>query len=156
PEPVVAPPALSAATATAGLWLLLQAFLSGCTAMTGGGGGSKGVAAFCETPGRHARPPLTALIVILPPPPPGIAYLSKAYAIGATEPGRTGYQSVLSQLIAAVVGKGFFYYLSIGAILAVLALSANTGFADFPRLCRVIAQHGFLPRVFASRGRRLV
>ncbi|HKC88043.1 MAG TPA: amino acid permease, partial [Blastocatellia bacterium] len=67
-----------------------------------------------------------------------------------------GYQSVLSQLVAAVVGKGFFYYLSIGAILAVLALSANTGFADFPRLCRVIAQHGFLPRVFASRGRRLV
>ena len=42
------------------------------------------------------------------------------------------------------------------SILVVLALSANTGFADFPRLCRLIAQDGFLPRVFASRGRRLV
>ena len=41
-------------------------------------------------------------------------------------------------------------------MLVVLALSANTGFADFPRLCRLIAQDGFLPRVFASRGRRLV
>jgi amino acid transporter len=63
---------------------------------------------------------------------------------------------VLSQLVAAVVGHGVFYYLTIGAILSVLALSANTGFADFPRLCRVIAQDGFLPRLFASRGRRLV
>jgi hypothetical protein len=42
------------------------------------------------------------------------------------------------------------------SILAVLALSANTGFADFPRLCRLVAQNGYLPRVFASRGRRLV
>ena len=156
PEPVVAPPALSTATATASLWLLLQAFSSGCTAMTGVETVSNGVTAFREPPVRNARRTLTAIIVILAALLAGIAYLSKAYAIGATEPGQTGYQSVLSQLIAAVVGKGFLYYLSIGAILAVLALSANTGFADFPRLCRVIAQHGFLPRVFASRGRRLV
>ena len=49
-----------------------------------------------------------------------------------------------------------FYYITIGSVLAVLALSANTGFADFPRLCRVIAQDGFLPNAFAHRGRRLV
>ena len=49
-----------------------------------------------------------------------------------------------------------FYYVTIGSVLAVLALSANTGFADFPRLCRVIAQDGFLPNAFAHRGRRLV
>ncbi len=58
--------------------------------------------------------------------------------------------------MAAVIGRGFFYYLTIGSVLAVLALSANTGFADFPRLCRVIAQDGFLPSGFAHRGRRLV
>jgi hypothetical protein len=63
---------------------------------------------------------------------------------------------VLSQLVAAIVGKGVFYYITIGSVLAVLALSANTGFADFPRLCRVIAQDGFLPSAFAHRGRRLV
>ena len=69
---------------------------------------------------------------------------------------RPGYQSILSQLAAAVIGRGFFYYVTIGSVLAVLALSANTGFADFPRLCRVIAQDGFLPSGFAHRGRRLV
>jgi hypothetical protein len=86
----------------------------------------------------------------------GIAYLARVYHVGATVPDGPGYESVLSQLVAAVVGRGGVYYVSIGAILSVLALSANTGFADFPRLCRLIAQNGFLPRVFASRGRRLV
>ncbi len=70
--------------------------------------------------------------------------------------GRTGYQSILSQLVAAVIGRGFFYYVTIGSVLAVLALSANTGFADFPRLCRVVAAGRFLPSGFAHRGRRLV
>ena len=86
----------------------------------------------------------------------GIAYLAQAYGIGATAPGRAGYESVLSQLVAVVVGRGVFYYVTIAAILSVLALSANTGFADFPRLCHVIAHDGYLPRSFASRGRRLV
>src|SRR5262249_23179256 len=86
----------------------------------------------------------------------GIAYLCWAYNIGATEPGEAGYDSTLSQLTAAVVGRGWFYYVTIGAVLSVLALSANTGFADFPRLCRIIGMDGFLPNSFAHRGRRLV
>ena len=49
-----------------------------------------------------------------------------------------------------------FYYLSMGSILAVLALSANTAFADFPRLCQIVAEDGYLPHAFSSRGRRLV
>src|SRR5262249_42639770 len=80
----------------------------------------------------------------------------RAYGIAATEPGQAGYQSVLSQLVAAVVGRGLFYYICIATILSVLALSANTGVADFSRLCRLIAENGFLPRTFASRGRRLL
>src|SRR5208337_3839905 len=67
-----------------------------------------------------------------------------------------GYQSVLSMLVAAVAGQGIFYYVTMGSILLVLALSANTAFADFPRLCRAVAEDGFLPRGFAARGRRLV
>jgi hypothetical protein len=59
-------------------------------------------------------------------------------------------------LTAAVFGKGLFYYLTIGSILVVLSLSANTAFADFPRLCRAIAQNNYLPHVFGYRGRRLV
>ena len=69
---------------------------------------------------------------------------------------RPGYQSVLSQLTAAVVGRGWFYKLTLASVLAVLCLSANTSFVDFPRLCRLIAKDDFLPRNFAAIGRRLV
>jgi hypothetical protein len=86
----------------------------------------------------------------------GIAYLARAYHIGATEPGTSHYQSVLSQLIGAVAGRGMFYWVSIVSILLVLCLSANTSFADFPRLCRAVADDGFLPYSFTDRGRRLV
>ena len=86
----------------------------------------------------------------------GIAILAKAYGIAATVPGQPGYQSVLSMLIGAVTGKGAFYWVSIVSILLVLSLSANTAFADFPRLSRAIAENGFLPHGLALRGRRLV
>src|SRR6202047_5436796 len=86
----------------------------------------------------------------------GISYLVKAYGIVATEPGQPGYQSILSMLTAAVFGKGIFYYVAMGSVLLVLSLSANTAFADFPRLCRAIAQNNYLPHVFGFRGRRLV
>jgi hypothetical protein len=86
----------------------------------------------------------------------GIAYLVHVYGVQATNPGQPGYQSVLSLLLAAVSGRGVFYYVSMASILLVLALSANTAFADFPRLCRAIAQNNYLPHSFATRGRRLV
>jgi hypothetical protein len=77
------------------------------------------------------------------------------YGIGATDPLKN-YESILSILLRAVAGKGVFYYASIGSILLVLSLSANTAFADFPRLCRIVALDGFLPLSFSSTGRRLV
>src|SRR5262249_25045358 len=104
----------------------------------------------------HARRTLTAIILLLAIMLVGIAFLCRAYGIAATEPGKAGYDSVLSQLVAAVVGRGVVYYVTIGAVLAVLCLSANTGFAVFPRLCRAVAQDGYLPSGFAHRGRRLV
>ena len=119
------------------LWIFMRAFASGCTAMTGVEAVSNGVTAFREPAVPHARKTLTAIIVILAVMLAGIAYLCRAYKIGATEPGQPGYQSILSQLVAAVIGRGIFYYITIGSVLCVLALSANTGFADFPRLCRV-------------------
>ena len=95
--------------------------------------------AFREPSVANARRTLTAIIAILIVLLAGIAYLVGAYRIAAATPGEAGYQSVLSLLVAAVVGRGVFSYVSIAAILAVLALSANTGFADFPRLCRMIS-----------------
>jgi amino acid transporter len=156
PTPVVAPPAPPSAIASASLWLLMRSFASGCTAMTGVEAVSNGVGAFREPAVPHARRTLTAIIGLLAIMLAGIAYLCQAYQIAATEPGQTGYESILSQLVAAVIGRGVSYYVTIGSVLAVLALSANTGFADFPRLCRIIAQDGFLPSAFAHRGRRLV
>ncbi len=156
PVPVIPPPAAQKAVAAASAWLLLKAFASGCTAMTGVEAVSNGVRAFREPTAKNARSTLAIIIGLLILMLLGIAYLVKVYQIAATDPGAPGYQSVLSMLVAAVTGKGPFYYVTIGGILLVLALSANTAFADFPRLCKIIAEDGFLPRSFGSRGRRLV
>ena len=156
PMPVVAPPAIPAATAMVGAWLVLKAFASGCTALTGVEAVSNGVRAFREPTSENAKKTLTVIIGLLIILLAGIAWLVKAYQIAATDPGAAGYQSVLSMLVAAVAGKGVFYFVTIGSILLVLALSANTAFADLPRLCRIIALDGYLPRSMSNRGRRLV
>ncbi|HXO04508.1 MAG TPA: APC family permease, partial [Candidatus Sulfotelmatobacter sp.] len=157
PVPVVMPPAPpSSAVAAASVWLLLQSFASGCTAMTGVEAVSNGVRAFREPVVNTSRRVLTIIIALLMVMLAGIAYLVRAYHIAATDPGLPGYQSVLSMIVAAVAGRGIFYYVTIGSVLTVLALSANTAFADFPRLCRAIALNGYLPDSFSLRGRRLV
>ena len=138
------------------LWLFLKAFAAGCTAMTGVEAVSNGVQAFKEPVVDSARRTLTLIVAILILLLLGIAYLVSAYRITATDPGSPGYQSILSMLTEAIVGRGIFYYVTIAAILLVLCLSANTSFADFPRVCRTVSQDGFLPLVFAVRGRRLV
>jgi amino acid transporter len=156
PVPAVTPPQLGAVTGTMGVWLMLRAFSSGCTAMTGVEAVSNGVMAFHEPTDKYAKLTLTIIIAILIVMLLGIAYLVPAYGIAATDPGKPGYDSVLSQLLAAVAGRGAFYWTSIVSILVVLSLSANTAFADFPRLARAIAQNGYLPHAFVIRGRRLV
>jgi amino acid transporter len=156
PAAVVPPPAALPAVAGIGLWLLLQSFASGCTAMTGVEAVSNGVMAFREPAAKTAQRTLTVIIALLIAMLGGIAYLVRVYQIAATDPGAPGYQSVISMIIAAVMGRGIFYYTAIGSILVVLALSANTAFADFPRLCRAIALNGYLPDGFSLRGRRLV
>ena len=156
PVPVVSPPALPRAVSMISLWLLLKVFASGCTAMTGVEAVSNGVNAFRAPTQRNAKRTLTIIIVLLMLFLGGIALLCRAYNIGATDPNSAGYQSILSQLISVVMGRGWFYYIAIASILAVLALSANTSFADFPRLTRAIAANDHLPHVFKIRGRRLL
>jgi amino acid transporter len=156
PEPVVAPPQIAGAGEAVTMWLLLRAFASGCTAMTGVEAVSNGVNAFAEPKVRHAHGTLTAIVVILGLLLLGIAHVARGYVVMAMEQTQEGYQSVLSQLVDAVYGRGWFYYVTIGSVLAVLCLSANTSFVDFPRLCHLMAEDGFLPRPFAVPGRRLV
>src|SRR5439155_11341312 len=155
PVPVVPPPSAPAATEAVTLWLLLRAFASGCTAMTGVEAVSNGVSAFREPRVTYARRLLTAIVVIRGALLEGIDYLDAVYHTAAMEQTQPGYQSILSQLASAVVGRGALYFVAIGSVLAVLCLSANTSFAGFPRLCRQVAHDEYLPRAFAIPGRRL-
>jgi amino acid transporter len=156
PVPVTPLPRPAAAVQAAGAWLIVQAFASGCTAMTGVEAVSNGVRAFRPPTAGNAKATLTIIIAILMALLAGIAFLARSYGIAAVDPSLPGYESVLSQLVRAVAGRGVFYYVSIASILLVLSLSANTAFADFPRLCHAIARDGYLPIAFATRGRRLV
>ena len=156
PHAVTPIPSLPVATAAVSWWLLLKVFSSGCTAMTGVEAVSNGVMAFREDTRKNAKITLTIIIALLMVLLAGIALLCRAYGIGATTPDSPGYESVLSMLTRAVMGHGWFYYITIGSVLVVLALSANTAFADFPRLTRAIALDDYMPRVFLLRGRRLL
>ena len=157
PTPVVAVPHhATMAMEAVGTWILVKAFASGCTALTGVEAVSNGVQAFKEPVVPAARATLTAIIAILIVLLGGIAFLVRCYEITATDPGQPGYQSVLSMLTAAVAGKGIFYDITMFSVLLVLCLSANTSFADFPRLCRMVARDNYLPHSLTLRGRRLV
>ncbi len=156
PHPVVAPPQLPPAATAISLWLLLKVFSSGCTAMTGVEAVSNGVTAFSDPREKQAKRTLTIIVFLLVVLLAGIALLCRAYGIGAVDPGSPHYQSVLSELTAAVMGRGIFYYVTIGSILLVLSFSANTAFAGFPRLARTIALNKYLPGILIIRGRRLL
>jgi amino acid transporter len=156
PVPVVPPPRIPPVTTMAAAWLLLRAFASGSTALTGIEAVSNAVPVFRPPQVILARRTLTCITAILAFLLAGVGFLSSSYHISATPPGQTGYQSVLSQLIGAVTGRGAFYFVSMASILFVLSLSANTSFADFPRVCRLLALDQYLPAQFAHRGSRLV
>ena len=117
---------------------------------------SNGVQAFREPAAPAARKTLTIIVLTLIGRPGGIATLVYYYGISATDPGQPGYQSVLSLVTAAVAGKGPLYGLTMVSVLLVLRVSANTSFADFPRLCRAVAIDDYLPHSLTARGRRLV
>ena len=155
PVPVVRPLVRNSAHA-ATAWLLIRAFASGCTALTGIEAVSNAVPIFREPAIVLAKRTLSIIMIMLAVLLAGVAFLSHSYGISATPQGQPGYQSILSQIVSVVAGRGIFYYVSMSAILMVLALSANTSFADFPRVWRILALNEFLPSGFAHRGRRLV
>jgi amino acid transporter len=156
PLPAIAPPALPVAITGVTAWLIIRAFATGCTAMTGVEAVSNGVGAFARPAVVNAQRTLTGIVVILGLLLGGISYLAPAYRLSAPDPGGKVTESILSQLTHAIVGNSVFYWITMGSVLSVLALSANTSFADFPRLCRLLASDDFLPHAFANRGRRLV
>jgi hypothetical protein len=138
------------------VYLLLKTFSSGCAAMTGVEAVSNGVTAFKEPRSKNANYTLTVIIGMLIVLLFGLSYVARAYGVTAMDPDATNYQSVLSIEVAAVFGRAWFYFLTMGAVLAALSFSANTAFADFPRMARAIAGQDYLPHVFLLRGRRLL
>lgn len=156
PVSIVPPTMIPKATTSLSLWILLGAFANGLTAMTGIEAVSNAVPLFRHPSVKNAQRTLTVIVGILGLFLLGIAILCPAYQISAMDETKPGYETILSQLIAAATGKGTFYFLTIASIFIILTYSAQTSFIGFPRVCRLLAEDNYLPHFFAEKGRRLV
>ena len=147
-----------AQTATTGglftAFLLLRAFSSGCTALTGVEAISNGVPAFRTPKGRNAAITLIVMGVVAITMFGGITVLAVALDARANPDGNP---SVISQIAASVFGGGsVLFYLYQAATAGILVLAANTAFNGFPVLASILGQHRYLPRQLHNRGDRLV
>lgn len=141
-----------ASPAAVGIFLILRAFSSGSSALTGVEAISNGITAFKEPRSRNAGITLIWMSVILGSLLLGITVL--ANQIGAMP---SEAETVISQLGRTIFGsRGLMYLLVISATTVILMMAANTAFAGFPRLSALTAQDGFLPRQLTYRGSRLV
>jgi amino acid transporter len=149
---VAAPPEVQTGAAPVTLFLLLHAFSSGTTALTGVEAISNGITAFKEPRSRNAGITLLWMSAILGTLFLGITYL--ANTVGAVP---SEQETVISQLArTALDGRGTLYLSAIAATTLILIMAANTAYADFPRLSALQAADGFLPRQLTYRGSRLV
>jgi len=134
------------------LFLILKAFASGTSALTGVEAISNGIMAFKEPRSSNAGKTLVIMAFILGTMMLGITFL--AHQVGATP---SEEETLISQLArTAFNDRGLPYLLVIAATTVILIMAANTAFADFPRLGALVGKDGFLPRQLAWRGSRLV
>lgn len=142
------------------LFLILRAFSSGCTALTGVEAVTDGVPAFRPPEAKNASNVLGILGIILITMFLGLTYLAHSMHVvpfPADMEGPTEHrQTVVSQIAYAVFGRSWFYFVIQGSTAMILILAANTAFVDFPRLSMFLAQDRFLPRQMANVGDRLV
>ncbi|WP_134684084.1 APC family permease [Brevibacillus migulae] len=132
------------------LFLLLRAFSSGCSALTGVEAVSNAIPNFKDPAPRNAAMTLVMMGLILGVMFMGISLLAYAYGIApATE------ETVVSQIASAVFGRGFLYYAIQAVTALILFLAANTAFAAFPLLAFMLAKDRFMPNMFMVRGDRL-
>ena len=140
-------------TQTLTVFLLLKAFASGCTALTGVEAISNGIMAFKEPRSRNAAQTLMIMSALLGAMFIGITVLAYQVRVVASE----GMQeTVISQIARTLYGTSPLYYATLAATTVILIMAANTSYADFPRLGALIAADSFLPRQLTYRGRRLV
>ena len=134
------------------LFLILKAFASGTTALTGVEAISNGITAFKTPRSKNAGTTLIMMAVILGTLMFGITFLGHQMGVLPSET-----ETVISQMARTVFdGRGLVYLLALTSTTVILMMAANTAFADFPRLGALMATDGFLPRQLAYRGSRLV
>jgi amino acid transporter len=152
-NPLADPPPLDVEPVGAiGLFLILHAFSSGTTALTGVEAISNGIPAFKEPRSRNAGITLLWMSGIL-----GVLFLSISFLAGRVGAMPSEHETVISQIArAAFDGRGPLYLAAIGATTLILAMAANTAYAGFPRLAALQAADGYLPRQLTYRGSRLV
>ena len=150
------PPATAAVPVPAAVqpltwFLVLRAFSSGCTALTGVEAISNGVPAFKSPEARNAALTMTWMSLILGSLFLGVSVLAAGLGIMPLAD-----ETVVSQVARRLFGDGLFYYLVQGSTTLILVLAANTSFADFPRLNSLLARDRYAPRQFRTLGDRLV
>ena len=146
------------------LFLVLRAFASGCTALTGVEAVSNGIPAFKPPKSRNAAATLLIMGVLATTMFAGItalavdAHVHMAENAGDLVGAGAGYhqKTALGQVGLAAFGAGVPFYLLQAFTAAILILAANTAFNGFPVLCSLLGRHGYLPRQLSHRGDRLV
>ena len=133
------------------LWLLLRAFSSGCTALTGVEVISNGVSIFKRPESKNAATTMAFMATILGGLFIGISILAYHYGILPKED-----ETVVSQIARATFDGGVLYYLVQASTMAILILAANSSFNGFPRLASILARDGYMPAQMKTRGDRLV
>lgn len=154
-QPVTFPEGMETAhhaTEALTIFLVLRAFSSGCTALTGIEAISNGIQAFKEPKPKNAASTLMTMSAILITIFLGFTLL--AHQVNAVP--LEGKETVISQMARGVFGLNLPYYLMMAGTALILLMAANTSYADFPRLAALISADGFLPRQLTIRGSRLV
>ncbi|MDE3242285.1 MAG: APC family permease [Nitrospirota bacterium] len=133
------------------VFLLLRAFSSGCTALTGVEVISNGVSAFKPPESKNAALTMVGMAVILGTLFIGISLLAYQYGVLPRED-----ETVVSQIARQVFGGGPLYYLVQASTMMILILAANSSFAGFPRLASLLAKDRYMPHQMQIMGDRLV
>jgi amino acid transporter len=147
---------LEAEVGVVGLFLVLRAFASGSTALTGVEAIANGVQAFREPKAHNAATTLGIMGAISITMFLGISTLARWFDVRISEDTIDQYGTVISQIGRATFGGGFGFYALQIFTAAILILAANTAYQDFPRLSAILARHRLMPRQYLNRGDRLV
>jgi amino acid transporter len=142
-----------AVTESVSIFLLLKAFASGTTALTGVEAISNGVPAFREPRSQNAATTLTAMGVLAVSMFVGISWLAHVTHVVYTQ---NSDLTAVAQVADAVFGRGPMFFVLQIMTAAILVLAANTAYQDFPRLSSILAADDYMPHALKNRGDRLV